>query len=176
MDELIFSGEITPFIVVFPDDRYWNLEYGPGFGDRLIGALVPYIDVTYRTIPNREHRALGGLSRGGGWTIQLGLENPELFGSLGLHSPAIFKDNAPVVERDLKKIPEELRPRLWLDAGDNDRELESIMVFEEMLARNEFPHEFHFNAGDHSEAYWGLHVRDYLRWYDEAWKERPPGE
>jgi enterochelin esterase-like enzyme len=172
MDEMFFSGESVPFIVVFPDDRFWNLDAGPGFGERLIGALIPHIDANYRTIPNREHRALGGLSRGGGWTIQLGFENPTLFGSLGLHSPAIFKDNAPYVERDLLSIPEEARPRLWLDAGDNDRELESIMAFEEMLTKNDFPHEFHFNSGDHSEPYWSAHVRDYLRWYAEAWNEQ----
>ena len=175
-DQMFFSGESVPFIIVFPDDRYWNNSAGPTFGTRFIGALIPYIDFTYRTIPNREHRALGGLSRGGGWTVELGLENPELFGSLGLHSPAIFKDNAPVVEKNLLNIPEDLRPRLWLDAGDNDRELSSILQFEEMLTRNSFPHEFHFFSGDHSEIYWGAHVRNYLQWYAEAWNEKPSEE
>jgi poly(3-hydroxybutyrate) depolymerase len=33
LDELILSGEAQPFIIVFPDDRHWNLEAGPGFGD-----------------------------------------------------------------------------------------------------------------------------------------------
>ena len=77
----------------------------------------------YRTIADREHRSLGGLSRGGGWTVQLGLEHPELFGALGLHSPAIFKDNAPFVEKIIQSIPQETRPKLWLDIGDCDMEL-----------------------------------------------------
>lgn len=175
VDQMIASGESLPFIVVFPDDRFWNLAAGPGFGERLVGALVPYIDFTYRTLPDRAHRALGGLSRGGGWTLQLGFDRPELFGSLGLHSPGIFKDNAPVIERILKDIPEESRPRLWLDAGDNDRELESILVFEEILARNDYFYEFHLYAGDHSEVYWGAHVLDYLRWYAEPWNESASG-
>lgn len=175
-DAMFFSGESIPFIIIFPDDRFWNLDAGPGFGDRFIGALVPYIDVTYRTLPDRNHRALGGLSRGGGWAIQLGFERPELFGSLGLHSPAIFKENAPALEKIIKEIPEEARPRLWLDAGDNDRELESIMLFEEMLTHNDYLHEFHSYAGDHSELYWGVHVRDYLRWYAEAWNETTGNE
>jgi enterochelin esterase-like enzyme len=172
-DQLFISGESAPFIIVFPDDHLWNNEAGSTFGQRLIGALIPYIDSNYRTLPTRDNRALGGLSRGGGWTVQLGFENPQLFGSLGLHSPAIFKDNAPFVERIIKSIPEESRPRLWIDAGDNDRELSSILDFERMLTRNEYPHEFHFYTGDHSEIYWGAHVRNYLLWYAEAWNEAP---
>ena len=171
MDAMFASGAGVPFIVVFPDDRYWNSDYGPGFGDRLVGALVPYIDATYRTIPNRENRALGGLSRGGGWTAELGFTNPRLFGSLGFHSPAIFTGDGFIVEKRVLAIPEDLRPRIWVDAGDNDHELKSILEFERMLTRHQIPHEFHFLSGDHSETYWGLRVPDYLKWYAQAWTE-----
>ena len=47
-DQLILAGEAPPFIIVFPDDRYWNLVSGPAFGARLVDALIPYIDATYR--------------------------------------------------------------------------------------------------------------------------------
>lgn len=170
-DRLITSGTSIPFIVVFPDDRYWNLQGGAGFGDRLINNVLPYIDENYRTIADRDHRSLGGLSRGGGWTIKLGFERPDLFSSLGLHSPAVFKDSAPVVERMIRNIPEASRPRLWLDVGDADRELASVLAFEEVLVRNDYFHEFHFYAGDHSEAYWAAHVDEYLLWYVEAWND-----
>ncbi|HET9590020.1 MAG TPA: alpha/beta hydrolase-fold protein, partial [Anaerolineales bacterium] len=73
LDDLILSGESIPFIVVFPDDRYWNLAAGAGFGERLVDKLVPYSDLTYRTLPERDQRAIGGLSRGAGWALQLGL-------------------------------------------------------------------------------------------------------
>lgn len=170
-DRLIHSGESIPFIIIFPDDRYWNSQPGPGFGNRLINDIIPYVDANYRTLTDRGHRSLGGLSRGGGWTVKLGFERPDLFGSLGLHSPAIFKDNAPALERMLKSIPEDLRPRLWLDVGDSDRELASILFFEEILARNQYIHEFYRYAGDHSETYWSSHVDEYLRWYVQAWQE-----
>ena len=73
LDNLIHSGESQPFIIVFPDDRYWNLPAGPGFGERLVDSLIPYIDQTYRTLPDRNHRAIGGMSRGAGWALRLGL-------------------------------------------------------------------------------------------------------
>ena len=172
-DELIHSGQAVPFIIVFPDDHYWNAAPGADFGNRLILDIIPFMDGTYRTLADREHRSLGGLSRGGGWTVQLGFEHPELFGSLGLHSPGVFKDNAPYVEKILKDIPEEARPRLWLDVGDADRELQSIQDFEEILVRSNYLHEYHFYSGDHSEEYWGRHVQEYLLWYVQAWQETP---
>ena len=168
-DKLIHSSESPPFIIVFPDDRFWNLQAGPGFGDRFINALVPYVDANYRTIPDSEHRSLGGLSRGGGWTVKLGFENLNLFGSLGLHSPAIFKEDSASIEKIIKNIPEESRPRLWMDVGDADSELESILLFEEILTRTGYIHEFHFYAGSHSEEYWASHVEEYLGWYTSAW-------
>ncbi|MBL8050139.1 MAG: hypothetical protein JNM46_02870 [Anaerolineales bacterium] len=170
-DKLFFSNESPPFIIVFPDDRFWNLPAGAGFGDRFINHLIPYVDKNYRTNPNRENRFLGGLSRGGGWTIKLGFEHPNLFSSLGLHSPAIFLDDAPAIERVIKNIPEESRPRLWVDVGDNDSELDSILLFEQVLTRIGYIHEFHFYAGSHTEEYWSAHVEEYLRWYASGWVE-----
>ena len=172
-DQMIHSGETVPFMIVFPDDRYWNLQAGAGFGDRFIKDLIPYVDQNYRTIPDRAHRSLGGLSRGGGWVVKLGFEYPELFGSLGLHSPAIFKEDAPYVEKIIKNIVDENRPQLWLDVGDADRELASILRFEEMLSRNNYIHEYYFYVGDHTEIYWGAHVQEYLRWYAQAWQAEP---
>jgi len=169
-DQLIHTGEASPFIVVFPDDHYWNAPAGAGFGNRLINNIIPQVDSSYRTLSDREHRALGGLSRGGGWTVLLGFEHPELFGSLGLHSPAIFKDNAPYIESNIKKIPDEERPRLWFDIGDADKELGSSRLLEEVLTRNNYIHEFYMFSGDHTENYWGAHVDEYLRWYVKGWQ------
>ena len=172
-DQLIHNDEALPFIMVFPDDRYWNSQAGPGFGDRFINDLIPYVDKNYRTIADREHRSLGGLSRGGGWSVLLGLEHPELFGALGLHSPAIFKDNAPFVERIIRSIPAETRPKLWLDIGDADMELTQGLLLEDILTRNNYLHQFHRFSGDHTETYWSAHTEEYLRWYIQAWKEAP---
>ncbi|CAG1000812.1 partial Endo-1,4-beta-xylanase Z, partial [Anaerolineales bacterium] len=170
-DEMIHAGESQPFIMVFPDDRYWNSEAGPGFGDRFINDLIPHVDKNYQTLADRDHRFLGGLSRGGGWTVQLGFGHPELFGALGLHSPAIFKDNAPFVERIIRSIPQESRPKLWFDIGDSDMELPRALLLEEILVNNDYLHEFHRFVGDHSEVYWNAHVAEYLRWYTALWQE-----
>ena len=170
-DRLIHEGRIDPFIIVFPDDRYWNVPAGEGFGDRLIDSLIPYVDSHYRTFADRERRSLGGLSRGGGWAIDLGFDHPELFGALGLHSPAIKVNNGPFLEKMIQAVPEGQRPQIWLDIGDLDPEAGNVTALEEKLTRNNYILEFHLFPGDHSEDYWGAHLEDYLRWYAQKWAD-----
>ena len=168
-DFLIHSGKAVPFIIVFPDDRYWNVQAGGGFGDRLINYLIPYIDQNYRTLADRDHRALGGLSRGGGWTVELGLQYYVMFGSLGMHSPAISTEAAPYIKNWVRSVPPDSWPRVWIDAGDRDSELGMITQFEKLLSYYDVPHEWHLYTGDHSEKYWGSHVLEYLQWYADGW-------
>jgi enterochelin esterase-like enzyme len=173
-NKLILSGQVAPFIIVFPDDRYWNLPEGDGFGNRVIGTVIPYIDANYRTLTDRQHRAIGGLSRGGGWAVHLMLRDVDLFGTVGLHSPAIFEDDGPYLEDWVKAMPSTSWPRIWIDAGDQDRELSSILAFEAILSKYEIPHEWHLYTGDHSEAYWSAHVTEYLKWYTDGWAVEGP--
>ena len=173
-DNMIHRGEAAPFIMVFPDDRYWNLPPGEGFGDRLIEDIIPYVDRTYRTLADREHRALGGLSRGGGWAIRLALRRYELFGTVGLHSPVIFNEDGAVLERLIPAVPDDSWPRLWLDAGDRDGDLGTIRRFEALLTMYAVPHEWHLNAGDHTNSYWQAHVAQYLQWYAESFSPTAP--
>lgn len=170
-DDLIHNNETAPFIIVLPDDHYWNAPAGADFGNRLIDNLIPYVDANYRTRAEREYRALGGLSRGGGWTANLGFDHPELFGALGLHSPALFKDNAPYLNRIIQDIPEEIRPKIWHDIGESDTQLGNSVLLEEVFTQNNYIHTFHRFAGDHTENYWGKHIEKYLRWYVKNWQE-----
>jgi enterochelin esterase-like enzyme len=174
-DNLILTGQAPAFIIVFPDDRYWNLPAGPGFGSRLIEQVIPHIDETFRTLDDREQRALGGMSRGGGWTLRLGLTRWDLFGSLGLHSPAIPVRDAPFLDEWIAAIPPESFPRLWLDIGDRDKELGAARLLEETLSEHSVLHEWHQYSGDHSEVYWGQHVEEYFRWYVQGWMPADPG-
>lgn len=166
-DFMIHSGQAGPFIIVFPDDRYWNLPPGPGFGDRLLNVVIPYVDGHYRTLTDAPHRALGGLSRGGGWTVHMLLTQYSLFGIIGLHSPVIFQDDAASLEQLVRALPSASWPHLWLDAGDRDGELGNIQAFEAMLNTYEVPHEWRLYAGDHTEKYWHAHVTQYLQWYTQ---------
>jgi len=169
LDELILTGESQPFIIVFPDDRYWNLAAGPGFGDRLVNALIPYVDETYRTIPDRSHRAIGGLSRGSGWALELGLTHWDLFSIIGLHSLAVFQGDGSNIEKWIKTIPATSAPTIFMDSGDNDPELAMALQVESLFTDNGIPHEWHLFSGAHTEEYWSTHVNEYISWYASQW-------
>jgi enterochelin esterase-like enzyme len=170
-DSLISSGAAPPFIIVLPDDRYWNLPTGDGFGDRLIHDIIPFIDGNYRTLADRTHRALGGLSRGGGWAVHILLTRYDLFGSIGLHSAVIFDDDARELRVLVPHVPADAWPRLWIDAGDHDGGLGKIQTFEALLSAYEVPHEWRMYTGDHTNPYWHAHVTEYLQWYADGFQE-----
>jgi enterochelin esterase-like enzyme len=172
VDRLIMSGEATPFMIVFPDDRYWNLQAGPGFGTRLIDAVIPYIDSTYRTLADRDHRAIGGMSRGAGWSLRLGLTHPDLFSIMGLHSLAVLQKDSTKIPSWVEGIPTDEHPTLFMDIGDNDQELMMARKVEAMFTEYNLSHEWHLYSGDHTEKYWSAHVDEYMRWYAEQWNHQ----
>ena len=169
IDKLILSGESIPFIIVFPDDRYWNLPAGTGFGQRLVDDLIPYIDLTYRTISDRSQRAIGGMSRGAGWALRLGLTRWELFGTIGLHSLAVLQTDSSRIPNWLADVPASSRPRIFMDIGDNDPELEMAQVVEAQFNEQGWSHEWHLYNGAHTEEYWSAHMEEYIQWYAAQW-------
>jgi enterochelin esterase-like enzyme len=56
------------------------------FADTLLHEIIPMIDATYRTIPDREHRGLAGLSMGGMQTRMIGLSHLDTFSQIGIFS------------------------------------------------------------------------------------------
>jgi enterochelin esterase family protein len=110
LDNLIAAGKAKPMIIVMaygyaqaagvPAPDLSKLPAGtPGalqvmqlltaaFEDDLIKALIPCIDGTFRTLPDRDHRAMAGLSMGGGQTFQIALNHLDRFSYIGGFSGA----------------------------------------------------------------------------------------
>ena len=170
-DNLIAAGEIPAYLIVMPYDKYSTRSVDKdNFGDVFVDELIPYVDENYRTIADTKHRAIGGLSRGGGWAIRYGLTHWELFSAIGGHSAAIFYSDGSKLEDWLSEIPRDSFPQIYLDAGDNDQALSIVFSFVDLLAEMGVPHEWRLYAGLHDEAYWGAHVEEYLCWYGEILK------
>lgn len=173
-DKLIAAGELPPFLIVMPRDRSWQEPTFDNFGRVIVEELLPWVDAHYRTRAFPSYRAVGGLSRGGGWAVHLGLGYWPLFGSVGVHSGFAFQSdaNSGGVRRWLSSIPPELMPRIYMDVGDNDRPeiAQSAAWLERLLTEYGLAHEWHMFSGYHEEEYWQAHVEDYLRWYAAPWK------
>ncbi len=63
-------------------------EMAQAFEDDMTQALIPYIDAHFRTIPDRDHRAMAGLSMGGMQTFQVTFDHLDLFSWIGGFSGA----------------------------------------------------------------------------------------
>jgi len=66
-----------------------NANQVTAFEEVLIKEVIPDVDAHFRTIADRDHRAMAGLSMGGGQTFQIGLRNLDTFSNLGVFSGAI---------------------------------------------------------------------------------------
>lgn len=161
-DRLIKDGSIAPIILVMP-------AVGESTGDEqdafVANQLVPFIDGKFRTLPDAAHRAVGGISRGGGAALRTGSEHPELFSVVGGHSPATGGDTAVLVEG--------LRAnsgRIWLDVGSGDSLVTTTTSLARRLASDGTDVEFEVNPGRHDRDYWRAHMSEYLIFYAARWR------
>ena len=109
MDNLIAEGKCLPFIIVMTygmtnETRFGGLQQftAQEFETVLVDELIPYIDSHFRTIADRRHRAMAGLSMGGIETRLITLRRPEVFGHYGLLSGGTYQP------QDLKLKPSEI--------------------------------------------------------------------
>jgi enterochelin esterase-like enzyme len=97
MDGLIESGNAVPMIVVMPSgDIQTNSHVRDASGDIteiFVNDLLPFIDKSFRTYADREHRAMAGLSRGGGQTLRTVSKNLDKFAWMGTFSGFFIRGN-----------------------------------------------------------------------------------
>ncbi len=170
-DKLIANGTIPPLIIVMPHDVSSAQPSETNFSKVVVEQLIPAIDRTYRTKTERQYRAVGGMSRGGGWAIHFGITYWQMFGALGAHSPAVFHSDGLRIKALLDALPPGQSPRIYIDIGERDRPeiLEVATWFEGLLDQRDIPHEWHLFSGYHAEAYWSAHLDQYLIWYTQGW-------
>lgn len=172
MDELIASGEIQPFILVLPQEsNYMITQWQSKYGQALAAELVVWVDAHYQTCTDRVCRAIGGLSRGAGWAMRIGLMEWETFSAIGAHSFAPFRGDFNAVPLWIKDIPDGKLPRIWIDVGNRDFIADAAKVWKNRLDDYQVPHEWHVFPGSHTEKYWSDNVTTYLRWYAAGWKD-----
>lgn len=138
-EERIQSGSLSPFIIVMPQhpERLFNsTDGGPGsYEVEVVEGLVPYIDANYRTIQSPEFRAIGGVSRGGVWAIEISFTNPDLFGGLAAVSPSL-DSNYPRVQYDpvnLANAAETLPTNILFLIAEDDPALPKVETLSQTL-------------------------------------------
>ena len=192
-EDLIWNGEIQPLIIVMPqgDQSYFINHVGTDearWGDYIAFDLVAHIDATYRTIPQPSSRAIGGLSMGGFGALQLAFTHPEIFGVVGAHSPALYTIEQIDTLIDAPDEGEEFdplelaktmnlayAPKVWVDAGSDDRWADRDLLLGQILDARNIPHQVQLSPGQHTAEYWTAHAKDYVRFYARALVGGPIG-
>ena len=176
----IERGALPPMVIVMPDgtSRHGLLWFGPtnSYEFMILDELLPHIEDNYCVSSSREGRAIGGLSRGAFWALEISLRHPEMFASVGGHSPFLFYDDAIPAENnplDLANTATGIEDlRIYLDHGVNDYAVANIEVFSSRLTARGIEHTYIVNpVGFHNEEYWAAHTADYLSFYSALWSK-----
>ncbi len=166
LDNLYAENSIEPMIVVFPNGRAMKDDRAVGnifdsakvqafstFERDLLDDLIPFVEKTYPVHSDREHRAIAGLSMGGGQSLNFGLGNLDHFAWIGGFSSAPNTKKPELLVPD----PDEARKKLkllWISCGDNDNLIIFSQRTHDYLEAKNVPHIFYIEPGVHDFNVW----------------------
>ena len=163
LDNLYAERRLAPMIVVMPNGRAQANDRAegnvfataPAFGEfdkDLLGSVIPFVEAQYPVIGDRAHRALAGLSMGGGQSLDFGLAHPDTFGWVGGFS------SAPNTIPPAKLVPEPEKLKdmklIWISCGDQDGLIGISQGVHSYLKEKSVPHVWHVDSGPHNFAVW----------------------
>lgn len=173
-EEAIMAGEMPPFLIVMPDGDWVanTTSGGPASYEELVmDELIPFIEENYCAWPKPAGRAIGGLSRGGYWSLEIAFRHPEMFARAGGHSAALIDSFAgPEMNPQVTALNNDLGDlEIYLDIGEDDWLLPNTMQLHEDMVDAGISHVWHLNTGAHEDSYWPAHFAEYLEWYTASW-------
>ena len=169
MDNLLAAKRCAPMLVVMPQIHALDPR-SPANGrddltlvdQELATEIIPLIDANYRTLADRDHRALAGLSKGGVQTQFTGIAHHDLFAWLGVFSGA-RNDAGELLKKanlDPAKFSDQTK-LLWLGVGRDDFALKGMEEFHAYLDQNKIRHTWHLTAGIHEFTLWRPYLADF---------------
>jgi len=168
MDNFVDNNDM-PFIIVMPRVPDTDAQAKSPILQVIPEELVEFIDSNYSTKADRGHRAIGGVSRGASLALRIGFNRRDLFGKVGMHSLPMLTDESTYYASALGKLEQAERPLLFIDSGNNDRDLLMAQNFDLELTKLAIPHTWYMFSGYHNVAYWNKHLPVYLEWYAQDW-------
>jgi enterochelin esterase-like enzyme len=175
-DNLIAAGKMPPAIIVFPNadtkltvtdtaaasrsGRADGFEgYGKSFEQDLLHDIIPYIDAHYSTLADREHRAIAGLSMGGGQSLNIGLHHLDTFAFVGGFSSAPNTNQFGGMYNTVPLIPDIETARkklklLWIGCGNKDGLFRISENAHRYLNEIGMPHVWNVDTNGHDNKEW----------------------
>ncbi|RAJ91041.1 enterochelin esterase family protein [Larkinella arboricola] len=183
LDNLIAEGKTKPMIIVMP---YGNIaariaeqkggskpadptvrdgadavKRANDFTADLVNNVIPYVEKTYRTIANRENRAIGGFSRGGGQTLRTAFNHMDKFAWVCSYSsylsPAEMDKSFPHITSNPANTNKQLK-LFWVSVGSDDFLYQGTVEFMDYLKAKKVNYKSLITDGGHT---W-MNVKKYV--------------
>jgi enterochelin esterase family protein len=189
VDNLLAAGKARPLVVVMPNGslpRPANLPPPtPGappspqamaataavqdrFVSELLKDVVPFVEKQFRVVARPDHRAIAGLSMGGGQTQRVIATHPDQFAyvavwSMGVNPAALgdFEARSASFLAGADKVNESVKV-YRVTVGDKDFLFQNARTLSEVLTRHGIEHELTITGGGHTWINWRRYLRDYL--------------
>jgi enterochelin esterase-like enzyme len=196
LDNLIAAGKAKPMMIVMangyarragepvpdlrgkpfgsPEMRKAMQDMMSAFEDDMTKVLIPFIDATFRTLPDRDHRAMAGLSMGGMQTFYVTFNHLDLFSYIGgfsgaanVFAPGNDKLDTKTAFNGAMADPAAFAKRvhlLWIGVGTNEPERmkQGIEKLHTSLEDAKIQHVFYESPGtDHEWQTWRRDLQDF---------------
>ena len=183
------DGMACEMIIVCPNATegtmgYFNRE-GWNYEDYFFNELIPFIESHYRVIADKGHRAIGGLSMGGGGSFMYGMTHPEMFSSVYAISGAVpsslnvseqsktpFSIQFNIDDLTEAQIEEIKTVDFVLDCGDDDFLFDANVACYQSMKKAELTCEFRSRNGAHASYYWYDSLGYALVWFTRHFSEQ----
>lgn len=187
LDNLIAQGKAEPMIVVMPNGNgaqqavpgeYPNSMYKPSFAnaktmegsfEKAFPDIMKYVETHYRTLNDKKHRAIAGLSMGGFHSLYISANYPDLFGYVGLFSAAINRqakgENTYIYENLEEKLAKQFAdaPELYfIGIGNGDFLFQDNVKYRELLDSHGYKYEYMETDGGHEWRNWRKYLNHLL--------------
>jgi enterochelin esterase family protein len=187
LDNLIAENKAVPMLVVMPNGslpRPANVpRFTPGttpspeamaameaaqnrFTDELLKEVVPHVEKNYRVLSDRDHRAIAGLSMGGGQTLRVATTHPDEFAYVAVWSAGIGRGNPADFESRNQSFfsqPDQINKTIKLFSirvGDKDFALNGSKALAELLQKRGINHELGISGGGHTWINWRHYLNE----------------
>lgn len=192
LDNMIAAGEVAPMIVVMPNGNVardaapgesplgyevpeFHLPYTmDGNYEYLFPEIVNFIDTNFRTIPEKEKRAIAGLSMGGHHSMAISYTYPDLFDYVGLFSAVTHFESSSSAkgravpgfyDNQLDKLKNQFGKGLklyWIGMGEKDFLYEDGKRFRAELDSIGAPYTYRESGGGHEWRNWRRYLVEFL--------------
>lgn len=184
LDNLIAAGKIKSMMVVMPAGHTRAFGFG-GAGGRaasdefvqdFLNDIMPYVERNYRIYTDRSHRAIAGLSMGGGQTLNIAIPHLEKFSYVGVYSSGIFgivprpgsttTNSEPSWESQHLSVLDDAKLKkglklFWFSTGKDDFLIGTTRATVEMFKKHEFNPVFLESPGGHTWINWRNYLNEF---------------